>query len=182
MIRGIALPLTIELITISCFIIAKFRKGTDMARLHITGDPTQLQIGKWISRIAAKIADGGLAAVSFPNPRKIRYTEEFGGFFQETLEFDDSIPAADDQLDRAMPAMADVEGENRVYVQFHFDRTIEAEDDSTFRIVNVVIPDFTTKLVRDSNGDVVKEDDAPLYDLNRIAEESFGYDSRRACE
>ena len=150
-----------------------------MARLKLVEIAGEIASGQWISECAAQVAYGGLKAIATGDPRSVRSTEEFNGFYVEDLIFDPSISASEDQEARANEA-AIVNG--GVYVQFHFDRTIAVDDDKSFRIVNVVIPDFTSKLVRDSYGDVVVDDGMPKYDLNSVAQELFGYSTRKACE
>ncbi len=154
-----------------------------MARLKLTNVSDETASGRWISKVAAQVAYGGLEAISDDNG-SFDQGESFAEFYSDSLVFDPSIQAADDQESRV--GDADISG-GQVYVQFHFDRTVALDDSNpnseTYRIVNVVIPDFTTKLVRDTNGDVVIGDDGePVYDLNGVAEELFGYSVRKACE
>ncbi len=150
-----------------------------MARLNLKEISGERDSGRWISEIAAKVAYGDLDAIATGDPRSVGSSEVFGEFYSDSLRFDPSIPASEDQEVRANDAIV---ADGDVFVQFHFDRTIVVDETTTYRIVNVVIPDFTTKLVRDENGDAIVEDGVPTYDLTGVAEELFGYTTRLRCE
>lgn len=154
-----------------------------MARLKLTNISEEIPSGHWLSGIAAKVAHGGLDAIAGDDARSFIQAGEFASFYSNSMVFDPSIQAADDQESR-MNATEISSGQ--VYVQFHFDRTLPVDsnnpDSGTIRIVNVVVPDFTTKLKRDDVGDVILEDGEPQYDLTGVAEELFGYSVRKACE
>ncbi len=156
-----------------------------MARFSIRGGSIHQHMGDWLARVAARVAASGLPGAlrekHDPNAEfdvrngdeaeTIPNTDEFFERVDDNIVIDPSMQEAAAQYKRAAEA---VRGADTTYVQFHFDRTVTV-DGSTLKIVNVVVPDFANKLVRDPEGSPeIDSDGEPLTNLNNAAQESFG--------
>lgn len=143
-----------------------------MARFNLNSGDSLKSLGTAIRIMGARIAAYGLGSREVEGPQP-QAESGFASHTSDDLVFERSLEAAKIQRERATEAMQGKK--DGVFVQFHFDQTVE-EADAQFRIVNVVVNDFSNKLVRDDDGNVVIGDDGePLTDLNGIAEEALGY-------
>ncbi|MEJ6403835.1 hypothetical protein [Yoonia sp. 2307UL14-13] len=157
-----------------------------MARFGIKVRNIQREVGAWVRRLAARVAAGGLGAAQEEkfDPKSsgkdtpikrgegVALTEEFCADLEGGFAFDESVEAAAEQSKRALAASS---GKEMTYVQFHFDRTLTTKDGGNeVRVVNVVVPDLSSKLVLKDGKPQVGDDGEPLTDLNGIVEEAFG--------
>ncbi len=165
-----------------------------MARFKGEGRNIDKLLGSWICRLAGRVAAGGLAAAQQPDfdpglidkdvdPERgvgVARTDEFCDGLDEKIKFDESITSAVEQAKRAQEAAG---GGDITYVQFHFDRTIKTSDGGgTIKIVNVAIPDLSSKLVLENGRPTIGDDGEPNLDLKSVAEEAFGLVAYRTCQ
>jgi len=160
-----------------------------MARFQIKGGNVFRTVGGALATLAARVAAGGLSAAQrprfdpdagFDEPIKddgdsVALAKEIVVGVEDTLDFDASIGPAKEQADRAIAAAKAAGVEDLTYVQFHFDRSLKVSEKAGVRIVNVVVPDLSSKLLRGEDGEVILDDHKePALDLNSVAEECFG--------
>lgn len=156
-----------------------------MARLHIADRSSIVGSGNFVNKVASQAAAQGVTSLSFVDgvggPTEL--AQRFNSLFTNEVVCDESVEASEAQAIRAEAFIPRLTGDDPVYVQFHFDRTVYKGGEKAYRIVNVVIPDFTTKLVRDEDGNPKHDEDGdPISDLTSIAEECFGMEVFAKCE
>lgn len=144
-----------------------------MARFKLSSGDSLQALGKAIRIMGARFAAYGLGSQQL-NGQQAEAESVFASHTADDIVFEDSLAIVERQRERAASALSGKK--DAVFVQFHFDQTVEDMGDAPFRIVNVVVNDFANKLVRDGEGNVVTDDDdEPMCDLNGIAEEALGY-------
>lgn len=158
-----------------------------MAKFSGLGAGATRALGEWITKLAARVAASGLDSVKEAGitPARLETTREsdFQSLVSDTLVFDPSISHAEDQKARATAALNSANGTDKVYVQLHFDRQVMLNNGEVGRIVNVCVPNFDSKIVRDANNNPVLDGDGePAVDLRKAAEEAFGSVVIYSCE
>ena len=130
-----------------------------MARLKLKPGITYGDVGEVVTRMASESQTGQITLAS-------PLLSDFTNLLDETI--------ANVAFGQAEPDASTKADANSVYVNFHFDRTIQLGENQV-RVVNVVIPDFDGKSADASQQGGGTGGDGSPPDLGGVAKEAFGF-------